>query len=75
MNLPGEMLLFAQQFLLSSESQHKENSWAALLVSIQHGQSRNKSAKTDVGEGEDTETEDRLRSQRILRCSKREREF
>lgn len=54
MNLPGEMLLFAQQFPLETESQHKENSWAPFLVSIQSGQSGNKSAKADAGEGEDT---------------------
>ena len=45
------MLLFAQQFLLSTERKHKESSWAPFLVPIQHGQSGNKSAKTDMGEG------------------------
>lgn len=51
-DLPGEMLLFAQQFLLSTESQHKENSWAPFLVSIQCGQSGKRCAEADVGEGE-----------------------
>lgn len=33
-NLSGEMMFFAQQFLFSTECQHKENSWSDFLFSI-----------------------------------------
>ena len=54
MNPPGEMLIFAQQFLpCAAESQHKETSWAPFLLSIKHEGSLEKNLQTDVGEGGD----------------------